>query len=192
MFSIAIKRLALGAALLAGTASSAQPGPRVLREPVFGLRYEPAKVRFDTLPAQVTVNCETMADNAQYESRWFIYGAARDSSGRQYYVAGGYTIRHNAKQPHLRYEVEDLGLVFFTENETCTPIDSARQVFDDRLLDGDLPQHVLQRLAADVVRRLERAFGGGDRLRSELSNQRIDANALPPELREALRPYLVR
>lgn len=193
MSFIAIKRtFALSCLLIAGAASAASPAPRVLRDPVFGLRYDTAKTRFDALPTHALVHCENLADNPQYESRWFVYGSAKDSSGRQYYVAGGYTIRRNVTQPHLRYEVEDLGVVFFTENASCTTIDSARQVFDDRLFNEELPQDILKRLSVDVVRRLERAFGGANQLRSELRNQRIDPDALPPELRAAIQPYLVR
>lgn len=167
---------------------AAEPGPRILKEPVLGLRYESARVKFDSLPAHALANCETMQDSEYAKGVWFIYAQATDSSGRTYYVGGGYDIQKDAPK-HLKYETGGFGAVFFTDRDTCTYIDMARQVFDDRLFDDELPESVLKLLAADVAKRLVKAFGGADKLRTELRNQHIDKEALPPELLEALKPY---
>ncbi|MDP3672223.1 MAG: hypothetical protein Q8R69_21365 [Telluria sp.] len=64
-------------------------------------------------------------------------------------------------------------------------------VFDARFFE-ETPQPVLQQLAAAHARTLAQLFGGPDRLRAELRNQRIDADRLSPELLEAFKPYFAR
>lgn len=185
---IAIKCIV--AAALAGCAScsvlAAAPGPLVLTEPVLGLRYETSRVKFDPLPAHALTNCETMRDNEYGKGVWFINAQATDSSGRTYYVSGGYDIRTETPG---RYETAGLGAVFFTDRGSCTYIDIARAVFDDRIFNDELPEAVLRLLAADVAKRLVKAFGGAEKLKTELRNQHIDKDALPPELLETLKPY---
>lgn len=190
MHSIVLKRI-IAATLLALTsvgALAADPGPRILSEPVLGLRYEAARVKFEPLPAQALANCDSTQDNEWRQSVWFIFAKATDTLGRTYYVTGGYDIRRDAPN-HLKYETGGFGAVYFTDRGTCTYIDMARQVFDDRLFNEELPEQVLQSLAADVARRFAKAFGGPEKFRAELRNQHIDKDALPPELLEALKPY---
>lgn len=159
-----------------------------MREPVLGLRYETARVKFDPLPAQALADCETLIDNDYSKGVWYVYAQATDASGRIYYAVGGYEIRNNVP-PHLKYDNDGFGVLFFTDRGTCTVIDMPRQVFDDRLFDNEMPQSVLKQLAADLVARLARAFGGPDRLRLELRNQHVDPESLSPELREAFKGY---
>ena len=189
MHSIARSRIIT--ALVAFTSCSvlaAEPGPRILAEPVLGLRYEAARVKFDSLPAHALEHCETMKDNGYGRGIWFIYAQASDPSGRTYYVSGGYEIRTDEPK-HRRYLTGDLGAVFFTERGTCTYIDTARQVFEDRLFDKELPEPILKALAVDIGKRFVKAFGGADKLRAELQKQHVDKTALPPELLVELKPY---
>lgn len=190
MHSIAVKHI-VTAALFACNSNvlAAERVPRILNEPVLGLRYQTSHVKFDPLPVHALANCETMKDSENSDGIWFIHAQATDSSGRTYYVSGGYEIRKDALKPP-KYETGGLGAVFFTDRGACTYIDTARQVFEDRLFDEELPAAVLESLAADVARRLVKAFGGPDRLRAELRNQHVDKDALPPELLAALKPYL--
>jgi hypothetical protein len=190
MHSIALKRI-ITAALLVSTCSAlaAERGPRVLTEPVLGLRYETARVKFDPLPAHALANCETMRDNEYGKGVWFINAQATDSSGRTYYVIGGYEFSTDTPG---RYETGGLGAVFFIDRGSCTYIDMARAVFEDRLFNEELPASVLKLLADDVAKRLVKAFGGPDKLRTELRNQHIDKDALPPELLVALKPYFAK
>jgi hypothetical protein len=162
-----------------------------MREPVFGLRYETSKVKFEPLPTQALANCSTLVDNEYSRGVWYVYAQATDVSGRTYYAVNGYEIRDRAP-PHLKYDNEGFGVLFFTDRGTCTVLDMPRQVFDDRIFDEEMSQPMLKQLAADVVRRLTRAFGGTDRLRTELRNQHITQDGLSPELLEALGPYLAR
>lgn len=175
-------------AIISSAAIAAEPGPHILKDPVLGLRYETTGVKFDSLPAHALANCETMQDSEYSKGIWFVYAQATDSSGRTYYVSGGYDIQKD-RPKHLKYETGGLGAVFFTDRGTCTYLDTARTVFDDRLFDDELPEPVLKLLAVDVAKRLVKAFGGADKLRTELRNQHIDKETLPPELLAALKPY---
>ena len=51
---------------------------------------------------------------------------------------------------------------------------------------------ILKLLAVDLAVKTVKAFGGADRLRTEIRNQRIDFNQLSPELQEAFKPYFDR
>ena len=82
--------------------------------------------------------------------------------------------------------------MFYTDARTCQAIDPPRDVFDEPESSKALTPSILKELAADVVRRLERAFGGPERLKLELDNQRVNLDALPPELRDAMKSYLPR
>ena len=188
MHSIVLNPIVTAALLVftSYSALAAGPGPRVLTEPVLGLRYETSRVKFDPLPAHALTNCETMRDNEYGKGIWFINAKATDSAGRTYYISGGYEIRTETPG---RYETAGLGAVFFTDRGSCTYIDTARAVFDDRIFNDELPESVLRLLAADVAKRLVKAFGGAEKLRTEFRNQHIDKDALPPELLEALKPY---
>jgi len=190
MHSIDLKHIvtAVVAAVISSGVLAAERGPRILREPVLGLRYEAAHVKFDSMPAHALANCETMQDSENSKGVWYIFAQAANASGRTYYVSGGYAIRKISPK-HLKYETGDLGAVFFTDRGACTYIDTAREVFDARLLDDELPESVLKLLAADYAKRLERAFGSAARLRTEIRNQHIDREALPPELLQTLTPY---
>lgn len=179
-------------ALASCAALAADAPPRIMQEPVFGLRYEIAKVKFDPLPATALSNCPTLVDNENFRSVWFLYARARDASARTFYVAGGYSIRQNPEPPkYQKYEVGDYGVVFQTEGDRCTVIGDVREVFDARAFD-ETPQPILRQLAADLVSRFTDAFGGPDRLRTELRNQHVDPDRLPPELQEAFKPYFER
>jgi hypothetical protein len=175
-------------AVISCSSLAALPSPRTLSEPVLGLRYEAARVKFDPLPDQVLANCKNLADNEDWQSVWFIYAQARDPLGRTYYATGGYDISRKSRGKP-RFTTGDEGLILFTDRGSCTTLEQVRQTFDARLFDDEITEPVLKLLAADFAKRLERAFGGAAKLRTELRNQHIDKDALPPELLEALKPY---
>lgn len=191
MHSTVLKHLIAASALALITipAVAASAPPKVLQEPIFGMRYEVAKARFEQLPAQAISSCETLVDNQYSRAVWYVYAKAVDSSGRTYYVVNGFEIRLGVPE-HLKYDTEGLGVVFFTDRGACTILDIPRQVFNDRIFGNEMSQQTLRQLALDAVRRLQRAFGGPDKLKAELRNQHINGEGLPPELQEALRPYL--
>lgn len=177
--------------LLASCAcNAASTKPSILQEPVLGLRYEISNNRFDTLPKSELARCEAFQDDENRSATWYIYGKAKDASGRIYYVSGRYETIHNPARQEDRYDTSNLGAVFFIDADRCVYLDEARQTFEDRIFNNEMPQDVLQALAADVAARLQRAFGGIDRLKLELRNQRIDLQSLPTELRHAFKDYV--
>lgn len=178
--------------LVNGHALANDSAPRILREPVLGLHYERARVKFDLLPPQALSNCETLADNENSRAVWYVYGQTSDTSGRTFYVTGGYEERLDGVPSHQKFHAEDLGLVLYHDAHTCEPVDIARDVFDQHMVDNVLSPSVLKQLAVDVVRRLARAFGGPEQLKLELRNQRVNLDLLPPELREAMKTYVVQ
>lgn len=178
-------------ALASLSALAAPPSPRILTEPVLGLRYEAARVKFDPLPSQILANCANLADSEEWHSVWFIYAQAQDASGRTYYATGGYDIAKNSSGKP-QFTTGDAGLIFFTDRDACTTLEQIRDTFDARLFDEYITEPVLKLLAADYAKRLERAFGGAAKLRAELRNQYIDKDELSPELLEALKPYFAK
>lgn len=161
--------------------------PRILREPVLGLRYDVAKTRFEAMAASETAKCET---NENAASVWFVYSKHMTNAGRIYYVTGGYTVWKNPEPGQQKYEADQLGGVFYIEGEKCVYLDEARQTFIDRILSEEMDLPILQGLAADYAVRLQSALGGADRVRREIRQQRIDVDDLPPEIRGALKPIV--
>lgn len=181
--------LALAACTM--TALAADKPPSVLKDPIIGLRYDTGQVRFERLPAKAIADCETLRDNENRSTVWYLYAQVKDAAGRKYFIIGGYEIRHDAPSAH-KYQTDGRGVVLFTNNGMCTYIDSARQVFEDRLFDEELPEATLIKLAADFARRLAQANGGADNLRIALNKQHFRTEELPPELLLALQPYLIQ
>jgi hypothetical protein len=78
------------------------------------------------------------------------------------------------------------GVLYIVTGNKCVddPADEAMEAPTE-----EVPLPILRHLARDLAARLVRAVGGPDRLRAEIKNQRIDFDALSPELREAFKPY---
>lgn len=162
--------------------------PRILQEPVLGLRYLAAKGKFDPLPEDVPPKCtEYSGTEAWKVGRLWIFAAAQDA-GRTYYVVGGYSERRRPKPAESRYELDQFGGVISIHGMGFKGYGQAREVFDARYFE-EIPQPILQQLADDFAARLTRAVGGQGRLRRELRNQHIDLESLPVELEEAFKPF---
>lgn len=185
MSSTAVRRAIVSASLsLACYAALANDvPPRILQEPVFGLRFEIAKVRLDEIGDEVLALCPALS-NEHEKMRLWKYAVAHDAA-RTYYVVGGYYIRPDAP----RYALDTLGAVFYVEGTECKLTGPARETFDARFFE-ETPQPILQQLATDLALRLARAFGGPDQLAKQFRNQHIESAALSPELREAFQRYL--
>jgi hypothetical protein len=188
MPSTAIKRL-LAAILFAvisaaAAASGSSRPPRFLPDPVLGLRLEVAGLKLDSLPEDIRAICGQIADDERWTGRVWIFGQAKDA-GSIYYVLGGYFKRRHPEPGERLYDLN--GGVYTIRGAKCGG-DDAREVFDVRDF-NDTPQPIMEQLAHDLAARLVRAFGGADRLRSEIKNQRIDFDQLSPELQEAFKLY---
>lgn len=189
MLSIVTKRLVAVAsfALVCCIAQAKDGPPRILQEPVLGLRLPAEKLRLNVLRDEVRNKCAALADDEKWKGRLWVYAAAKDAGGT-YYVVGGYYERLNPEPGQPRYQLDTTGAVFQILGETCIGYGAAKEVFDARFFE-ETPQAILQKLAIDLAAQLARALGGSDRLRSELRNQRIDVNELSPELLEAFKIY---
>lgn len=189
MLYIATRRLVVTTILAFASAvtTAKDAPPRILQEPVLGLRLEAANVKLDSLPEDVRALCLQTADNERRKGRLWVFARAVDAAAT-FYVVAGYFQRLHPGPGEPQYEMEDRGGVLTIAGNKCSADGPARDVFEAQDF-NETPQPVLQQLANDLAARLARAFGGPDRLRAELRNQRIDRDRLSPELQEAFKPY---
>jgi hypothetical protein len=163
--------------------------PRVLQEPVFGLKYEVAKAGFDVLPAEVPPKCKEYAGTRQWGvGQLYVFASVQDA-GQTYYVVGGYWERRTPKASESRYELDKYGGVIVVNGEHCIGLGRAREVFDARYF-KEIPQPVLQQLADDLAGRLVRAYGSASQLRQAFEGQHIKQARLPAELQTAFKTYM--
>lgn len=175
----------------AASAADSNRPPRFLPVPAIGLRVELAGLKLAPLPDDLRATCGQLADDERYTSRMWIFGKAKDAAST-YYILSGYFKRRRPEPGRRLYEVPDTGSVFTVHGSTCGG-DDARETFDVRDPNaentGNVPIPILRELARDLAVQTVRAFGGPERLRAEIKNQRIDFDQLSPELQEAFRPY---
>jgi hypothetical protein len=162
--------------------------PRVLQEPVFGLRFEAAKAGFEILPNDVAPKCMEYAGTKSWGvGKLFVFASTRDAD-QTYYVVGGYWERRIPKPSESRYERDKYGGVIAVNGENCIGLGRARDVFDARYF-KEIPQPVLQRLADDLANRLLRAYGTSAHLRDAFERQHIKRANLPVELQSAFEAF---
>jgi len=179
-------------AVLLGIASGlscAQPMPRLLQDPVLGLRYEPASIQFAPVPQQLLNDCPVLTDGGHHRRAFFIFASASDTSGRLYYLLNGYEVRHRLGDARFpRYVVDEYGPLIMMRNRACVMIEHEGA---DRLLGRtfteEYSQDIQRRLLTDYANRLVAAYGSKDQLRVELSNQYVDVDTLPQALRAAFK-----
>lgn len=181
--------LALAISAVSIAVAAELPQPRLLQEPILGLRYEPGKIKFDPLPAAELSKCaELIADDATLHSHFWIFAATQDA-GKTYYLIGGYYARRQPGAGERNIELDEPGIALNIEGERCEVFGQARELFE---LPEQTPEPVRRQLALDAQARLERAFGGTEKLSKELRRQRIDPAALPPDLHAAFKPYFAK
>lgn len=176
----------LAVASLAVEAAEYAQAPKFLNEPVLGLKIERTGARLDPLPEHVRQLCMQMADNDMWTARQWIFASA-SSEGKTYYLVNGYFVRRHPTRDQHRYHQPDQGGIYVVSGSECGG-DPARDVLAVRDFD-EVPRVVLEQLADDLVTRLIRAYGSGDRLRAQIRQQRIGSEQLTPELQRAFKPY---
>ena len=178
--------------ILTSFAAYAENSPRMLQEPVLGLQYEREKVKFEPLSRSVASQCDALNDNENIKGVWFVFARASDASGRAYYLLNGYSIRKRPNPPdYPKYTAGGSGFILGVDGKKCEVLEAdARQLFKDRIFDDEFPFDMMQKLAVDFAARLSKAYGGSDRLRMEISKQRIDLNKQPDEIRYALKELI--
>jgi hypothetical protein len=188
------------AALLAlsatATASSSDRPPRSLTVPVLGLRLPLDRMNVEKFPDGLRAACDQIADDELYTGQVWIFGSAKDAASTYYIVTGIFKRRSPDPAEERRlYENWENGLVLTVKGGTCGGDDAAEtfEVHDPNAEnDGNVPDSILRELARDLAARTVRAFGGPDRLRAEIKNQRIDFDQLPADVQAAFKPYFGR
>jgi hypothetical protein len=156
-----------------------------------GLRVPLDRLNVDRFPEDIRVKCRQISDDELYTGRVWIFGKAKDAAST-YYVLTGFFKRRARNAERKVYELWENGSVFTVTGDKCGG-DDAVETFNVRDPNaenhGNLPIPILKQLAVDLAAQTVKAFGGADKLRSEIKNQRIDFDALSPELQEAFKQY---
>jgi hypothetical protein len=155
------------------------------------LRVELAGLNLAQFPERLAANCSKISAPEQYPPHMWIFGKAKNAAS-SYYILAGYTKWRSPVPGQSLYDVSDYGTVVTMRGNKCfsDDADSAFAMpdpYDD--INEKLTAPILRELARDLAIQTVGACGGPDRLRAEIKNQRIDFNALPPELQEAFKPY---
>lgn len=192
MFSIVHKGfLAIAFVVLTSSSAYGEQPPRILTEPLLGLKYDHTKTKFEPLSDRLASGCQVLNDSEKSYGVWFVFARASDASGRTYYLLHGYEVDTDPLPGNPRYMTEGFGIILGVEGEKCEVLDAdARQLFKDRLFDDEFPFDMMQNLATDFAARLSQAYGGKERLRAALTRQRIDLRKQPEEIRHALQDLL--
>lgn len=160
--------------------------PQFVQDPILGLRLPSASVRLNLMPDEIRAKCDQLADNPASTGYQWIFSEAK-SPTTTYYLVNGYFKLRNPKPGQRPYFKSYDGGVYIVSDGKCSS-DEANDSADMRAA-TQIPQPVLQQLAQNLVRQMEHAAGGADRLRTEITNQRIDFQLLSPEMQEAFKPY---
>jgi hypothetical protein len=185
--------VALFAISATAMASNNDRPPRFLNVPLLGLRLPLDRLNVDKFPEDIRATCRQIADDELYTGQVWNFGTARDAASTYYLLTGIFKRRHpDTKTGRRLYENWDNGAVFIVTGNKCGGDDAVEtfEVHDPNAEnDGNVPDKILHQLAIDLVARTVRAFGGPDRMKTEIKNQRIDFNRLPSDLQEAFKPY---
>lgn len=145
--------------------------PRVT-DPIFGLSYDPAKIRFEDA-ADVVARCAELT-NARWGRRAWVYARNSESSGTYLVLGGLYERRESPAKGERRLELDPKGVLLRDHEGKCDLIGPAREVFEYPV-DG-VTSATLQALARDAVRRYAEAFGGKQPFLAALARSKKQAD----------------
>ena len=165
-----------------------EPPPKIIQEPVLGLRYEIAKAKLTELPREVQLKCPDFAGTVKWVvGRLFIFAETRDAN-QTYYVVGGYAKRTHPNATDSDYQLDTFGAVIAVEGKKCESIGAAREVFEMRHF-NEISQPVVQQLADSLAVHLVRASGSPYQLREQLRVRGTKLEKLPEELHESFKAF---
>jgi hypothetical protein len=179
---IGLSQLLIAAFALSSTALAGAPLPKTTQDPVLGLKYEISTSSFQALATVVKTAC-TGLTNERWDRMLWVF-AEVDEGTRRYYVLGGFYLRRDKPGVAPHPEPDPIGAVVELQDGRCTLIGPAREVFDSR--PEELAAATLDSLAADLVDKYVRSFGGKAAFKKALAKQRIDIARLRNPLREAI------
>lgn len=185
MWSI-VRNLIFVALAPVGIVYAEESAPRVLQEPLLGIRYEQSQAQFEPVRPELLSLCPTLADRESIKSNWFIYAKAEDWARSVFYIVGGYSVRTRPRLPDLpKFELDTPGVIFSIKDGQCTVFEEAAIRMFEPDLAGEIPEEILQVLARDHASRLTAALGGKANTERLLRTQHIAIAKLPFALREA-------
>lgn len=159
--------------------------PKVVRDPVFGLRFEVAQERIDALPAAVGDACHELVNQRYDRLNWTF--ARYESGAARYYIIGGYMVyRDPVPKGETKYLSDDRGILLKMSGSTCQLIATAGEGLTD-YDEPEPPQAVREGLAADLRLRLARASGGDRQLMRSLRHPPAELMRNSSALRHAFK-----
>lgn len=105
-WSTASKSISLACLISASLTAFAQNSPRLMQDPVLGLRYQAGKIQLDALPGEVQSACPVV--NAEWDRHLWVYASTRDGA-KSYYVVGGYFVHRQQSASAPRFEADVRG-----------------------------------------------------------------------------------
>lgn len=158
--------------------------PRVT-DPIFGLSYDSARIRFEDA-GDVVSRCPELA-NPRWGRRLWVFARSEETTGTYMVVGGLYERQEPPAQRAARYQTDPNGVLLREHDRKCELIGPAREAFEYPV---DVTTATLQALARDAVRRYAAAFGGHARFLAMLARHKKRADLANPRsaiLRDAIR-----
>jgi hypothetical protein len=158
--------------------------PRIT-DPIFGLTYDSAKIRFEEA-GDVVMRCPELV-NERWGRRAWIFARSVEASGTYMALGGLYERRAPPAKGEKRFETDPKGVVLREHESKCELLGPAREVFEYPT-DGVMVE-TLRALARDAVARYATAFGGSPKFLATLARAKKRAdltNARATILREAV------
>ncbi len=183
MKSIAASILGLLVGLMPAP-SLGQTLPRII-DPIFGLTYDSAKIRFEDA-ADIVMRCPELV-NERWGRRVFLFARSVESSGTYVVLGGLYERRAPPAKGEKRFEADPKGVLLREHESKCELIGPAREVFE--YPEDGVTAETLRSLARDAVARYATAFGGRPEFLAALAGAKKRAdltNARATILREAV------
>jgi hypothetical protein len=164
------------------------PPPKIIQEPVFGLRYELAKTKLTELPREVQLKCPNYAGNVRWVvGRLYIFAKTHDAH-QTYYIVGGFAKRRYPNATDPNYQFDTFGEVLAVEGRKCENIRAARELFEMRYF-NEISQPVVRQLADSLRVHLVRASGSPSQLREDFRTRGTKLEKLPEELHESFKTF---
>jgi hypothetical protein len=152
----------VGLFLVSGAIAVGQPMQSRVVDPFFLIEYDPTTVHFESLPVFVNKRCPVMRE--RYSRAW-VYSRVKTADTEYFIVYGRTRVPSQGHQVHLSDELEeDDGIIIAIQGSQCL-VDQWQFAFRKEVNRArkatpiNAPDNVLNALAADLLKRYERAFG---------------------------------
>lgn len=145
--------VALVLAALGATAAADAPQPQLMSDPLFGLSYDIAQVRFEPTPSREIPKGQ----------RWLLAKVQKD--GCSYFIDVGLIEVESDTEPPTHYKESDFGAV----GKTCGPRTDVLGVPDNLFSDSaPVDDSLGKALVDDAIARYSKAWGGKDKFQQAL------------------------